>query len=216
MKKVWNNFILGFVNGIAILTPVIITVLIIRFLVMKLNDMLFNPLLKLLNPLQLAGYEVPLAKTIILFLAILAVGLVGWGGKVWVIHRAFSLGERIFIRVPVLGRIYKAVKQIISSFVGQGKTLFRKAVLVEFPRKGVYSIGFVTGSPEGEIKARTFEDGIHVFVPTAPNPTSGFFMIVPKSELIYLEMSVENALKLVISGGVMSSSHYSSGKSIGS
>lgn len=208
MRKIWNNFVIGFVNGIAILTPVIITVLIIRFLVIKLNDMLFNPLLKLLNPFHLAGYEVPLAKTIILILAILMVGLVGWGAKVWVIRRAFVFGEQLFIKVPVMGRIYKAVKQIISSFVGQGKALFRKAALIEFPRKGVYSIGFVTGRGEGEIKAKTFENGIHVFVPTAPNPTTGFFMIVPENELIYLEMSVEDAIKLVISGGVMTTTPY--------
>lgn len=203
MKRMWNNFIVGFLNGIAILTPLIVTVLIIKFLVMKLNEMLLNPLVKFMAPLQLAGYEVLVAKTIILFSALALVVLIGWGTKVWIIRRTFIFGERLFVRIPFMGRIYNAIKHIISTFANQGKGAFRQVVLVEFPRKGVYSMGFVTGAASGEIKAKTFEDGIHVFVPTAPNPTTGFFLILSKNEVTYLDISVEDGIKLVISGGVV-------------
>ena len=204
MKKTWNNFILGFVNGIAILTPVIITVLIIRFLVVKLNDIVLNPLVRLLEPLQLAGFEVPLAKTIILVLAVVTVAFIGWGAKIWVIRKTFSWGESLLIRLPFMGKIYNAVKQITSSFMTQGKVIFKQVVLVEFPRKGMYSIGFVTGEVGEELKARTGQGGVKLLIPTAPNPTTGFFIIAPKEELTYLDMSVEDAIKIIISGGVMS------------
>lgn len=204
MKRTWNNFILGFVNGIAILTPVIITVVIIRFLVIKLNDIVLNPLIRFLEPLQLAGFEVPLAKTIILLLAVLTVALIGWAAKIWVIRKTFSWGEGLLIRLPFMGKIYHAVKQITSSFMTQGRVLFKQVVLVEFPRKGMYSIGFVTGEVGEELKERIRIGGVKLFIPTAPNPTTGFFIIVAKEELTYLDMSVEDALKIVISGGVMS------------
>ncbi len=205
MNKTWNNFIVGFVNGIALLTPVIITVLIIRFLVIKLNEIVLNPLIKLFTPLNLAGFEVPLAKTVILLLALLMVAFIGWAARIWVIRKVFTVGERLLIRVPFMGRIYNAVKQVTASFMTQGKVIFKQVVLVEFPRKGMYSVGFITGEVEGELREKMKGNGIKIFVPTAPNPTTGFFMIVAKEELTYLDMSVEEALKLVISGGVMTS-----------
>lgn len=204
MKRIRSSFILGFVNGIAILTPVIITILIIRFLVSKLNEMILNPLMKLLVFLNLAGYEIYLAKGIILILAILLVGLVGWGGKIWVIRRAFVFGEQLFMRIPLMGKVYNAIKQIIGSLVHHRKSIFKRVVLIEFPRKGLYSLAFVTGMAEEEVNRRTGGTKIHVFVPKVPNPATGFFLMVAQEELIDLEMSVENGLKLVISGGVMS------------
>jgi uncharacterized membrane protein len=112
-------------------------------------------------------------------------------------------GEAVVGKIPIVRSIYQATKKIVDSmFVGKGKS-FKQAVLVEFPRQGVYSVAFVTGEPNREIENRIGPDFISIYVPTTPNPTSGYFLIVPKGELIYLDMSVEEALTLVISTGIV-------------
>ncbi|MDD3089059.1 MAG: DUF502 domain-containing protein [Candidatus Omnitrophica bacterium] len=203
MKKAVNALLIGFLNGIAILTPVIITVVIIRFIVIKLNSMVLNPLLDILSPLSFAGYEVFIAKSIILLLAIFFVAMVGWGAKVWAIRQTFLWGERIFVRVPLMGRIYNSVKQITSSLMNQSKVVFKQVVLVEFPSKGVYSIGFLTGVDKEEISQKLGREVVKVLIPTAPNPTTGFLIAVARESLIDLDMSIEDAVKMIISGGVV-------------
>ena len=121
--------------------------------------------------------------------------------KILVINRTFSFGERVLLNVPIIGRVYKSVKQISSAFIGQGKTIFKQVVLVEYPRKGIYSLGFTTGVSKGEIKDAMGRSSINVFLPTTPNPTSGYFLVIPKDEIRFLKMSVEEGMKLVVSGG---------------
>ena len=106
-----------------------------------------------------------------------------------------------------MGKIYNAIKQISSAFIGQGKTIFKEVVLIEYPRKGINSIGFTTGPSKGEINSvlgKKGYSGVNVFVPTTPNPTSGIFMVFPKEDVQFLEMSVEDGMKLVVSGGSVS------------
>ena len=108
-------------------------------------------------------------------------------------------------KIPIVRSIYQAIKRIADGmFKGTGQT-FKKVVLVEFPRKGMYSVGFVTGRPNEEIRTRVGKDGnyISLFVPTAPNPTTGFFLMVSEDELIYTDMLVEEAFTLIISGGIV-------------
>jgi len=201
LKDLWNRIFLGFLNGIVILLPVLITVMIIRFLVVKLNDAVLTPLLKLLS---YSGNEIPhvyVAKSLIFIFVVAGVVVIGWAARILVIKRFFSWGEKIFLKVPIMGRIYNAVKQISSAFLGQGKTIFKQVVLIEYPRKGLHSIGFTTGTTKGEVKDVLGKNGINVFVPTTPNPTSGVFIIVSRDEIQFLDMSVEDGMKLVISGG---------------
>ncbi|MEA3490030.1 MAG: DUF502 domain-containing protein [Candidatus Omnitrophota bacterium] len=200
MKKLWNRFFVSFVNGIVLLLPVVVTIALIRFLVVKLNDMVLNPLLKIIAPIE--GIEhVYVAKMVIFLSVIFAIAFIGWGAKILVINRVFSLGERLLLRVPIMGKIYNAAKQIFSAFLGQGKTIFKQVVLVEYPRKGLYTLGFTTGVTRGEMKETIGGSGINIFVPTTPNPTSGFFLVVPKESVRFLKMTVEEGMKLVISGG---------------
>jgi uncharacterized membrane protein len=202
----WNRFVVGFVNGIALLLPVVVTVFLIRFLVSQLNSMILNPLMKFFEPVPMtSAIRTYAAKTLIFFMVIFTVAMIGWGAKILVINRVFSFGEGLIIRVPFLGRIYHAAKQIFASFIGHGKTIFKQVVIVEYPRKGLYSMGFTTGTAKGEIKdlIETAGEsvGVNVFIPTTPNPTSGVFLIVPKASVKFLKMSVEDGMKLVISGG---------------
>lgn len=203
MRNFWNKLFVNFFNGMVLLLPAAVTFAIIRFLVIKLNDIVLEPLLKLIAPLA-GGYRMYAAKAIIFLAVIFAIALIGWCAKIWFINRAFSIGEKLLIRVPVMGRIYKAAKQIFSSFMGQGKTIFKQVVLVEYPRKGLYTIGFTTGTSKGEIKNALGQNAVNVFVPTTPNPTSGYFLVIPKESLQFLKMSVEDGMKLVVSGGSVS------------
>lgn len=203
MKKIVNRLFVNFFNGVVLLLPVAVTFAIIRFLVIKLNDIVLEPLLKVIAPLA-GGYRMYAAKAIIFLAVIFAIALIGWGAKIWFINRTFSIGEKLLIKVPVMGRIYKAAKQIFSSFMGQGKTIFKQVVLVEYPRKGLFTIGFTTGISRGEIKNAIEQNAVNVFVPTTPNPTSGYFLVIPKESLHFLKMSVEDGMKLVVSGGSVS------------
>lgn len=115
-----------------------------------------------------------------------------------------AIGEAIVRRLPLVGNIYTGTKQILAAVLAGSGGSFRDAVLFEYPRKGIYAIGFVTSPSRGEIQDRTREETVNVFLPTTPNPTSGFLLMVPRNDLTYLEMTVEDAVKLIISGGIVS------------
>jgi len=111
--------------------------------------------------------------------------------------------EYLLFKIPLASNIYKASKQFLEGVSLSGKDSFRSVVLIEFPRKGIYALGFVTGVTEGEVQEITEEKLINIFVPTTPNPTSGYLAMVPDCEIQYLEMTVEEGIKMVISGGIL-------------
>jgi len=197
--KIRNTFL----AGIAVIFPIAITFIIMRFLFVKINSWVLNPLIKILTPYLTGLHAVYAAKIGIFVLVIASICLIGLAANILVVRRFFGIWEKIFLKVPMFGRIYYAVKQISSAFLGHGKSIFKRVVLIEYPRKGVYSIGFVTGEGKGEIQAETTEKVFNIFVPTTPNPTSGIFLVVPKNELKFLRMGVEEGMKLVISGGAV-------------
>lgn len=136
--------------------------------------------------------------TLIVFLLVTIFGYVSRN----MLGRYFAkAAERLVQTIPVVNGIYNTVKQIITTFGTQNRTLFSKVVLVEFPRKGAYTVGFLTSRSQGEIQARAGLELWTVFVPTTPNPTSGYIMLLPKDEIVELEMSVSDGMKLVVSGG---------------
>jgi uncharacterized membrane protein len=103
----------------------------------------------------------------------------------------------------MINKIYGAIKEVSNAFLGQDRGTFRKVVLVECPRKGMYAIGFVTSEVKGEAQMKTEETVVNVFVPSTPNPTTGFLLLVPKEQVIPLDMSVEDGLKMIVSGGIV-------------
>ncbi len=202
--KFFSKIFVRFLNGMAILLPVVITVWIIRFLVLIVNNIVLTPFLKLFHMIGDGIQHVYIAKALILVMVLFLIVFIGWAARVLFIKRIFSWSEGVFIKVPIMGRIYNAVKQISSAFIGHGKTIFKSVVLVEYPRKGLYSIGFTTGDTKGKLNAVTGGDSINVFIATTPNPTSGMFIVVPREDIRFLEMSVEDGMKLVVSGGSVS------------
>jgi uncharacterized membrane protein len=116
---------------------------------------------------------------------------------------AMGVADRFVARLPVARSIYSAIKQIVETIIAQQSNAFRDVVLFEYPRKGSWAIGFVTGKTEGHIQELTKDDVVNIFLPTTPNPTSGFLLFVPRAETQKLSMTVEEGLKMVVSGGII-------------
>ena len=113
------------------------------------------------------------------------------------------IGEKLLGRLPVVRTVYGATKQIMETVMASQSDAFREVVLIEYPRRGIWAIGFVTGSTKGEVQNMSSENLINVFVPTTPNPTSGFLLFFPREDTISLDMGVEEAVKMVVSGGIV-------------
>ncbi len=129
--------------------------------------------------------------------------IVGWFATNFFGRLFIRISEYFLDRMPVIRTLYGAIKQIFETIMASQSSAFREVVMLEYPRKGIWSIGFVTGKSEGEVQEKTDKTTINVFVPTTPNPTSGYLLFVPKNELKFLDMSVEEAVKLVVSAGII-------------
>jgi uncharacterized membrane protein len=147
-----------------------------------------------------------------LLLAIFLVGLVGRAARYYLGKKLIQLADLALMRVPLLNKIYGAFKQINEALTSSKTTSFKQVVLVEFPRAGLYSIGFVTGAQHGEVQVKTKERVVGVFVPTTPNPTSGFIVLVPEKDIIKLEMSVADGIKYIMSLGSVAPAYLPSGQ----
>jgi len=195
----WKKLKKYFITGLLVLIPLVLTIFIIWKLFIAVDGLLQGFVSNLL-----AKIGVPVTKYgpgfVSVMLLILLTGLVArnfFGRKV------IKLGEEILARIPLINRIYMAIQQISNAFLSEKREVFKKAILIEYPRKGIYSIGFFTQDTRGEVQERLDRDVVSVFLPTTPNPTSGFLLFVPKTDIIELDMSIEEALKLVISGGAI-------------
>lgn len=138
-----------------------------------------------------------------LVIVISGVTLIGWLASGFLGRAVHSIGDRIVSRIPVLRSVYAATKQIFETVLAQKSNAFREVALFEYPRRGIWSIGFLTGTTAGEVQNRTQEQTVNVFLPTTPNPTSGYLLFVPRKELIILDMTVEEGIKMVVSGGIV-------------
>lgn len=186
--------------GILITAPISIT-LYLAWIFIGFVDARVTPLIPIkYNPETYLPFAVPGLGLIILLLTLIVIGALtaGFFGRVWL-----RLSERVLARMPIVRNVYSAVKQILETVLAQQSNAFREAVLVEYPRRGLWAIAFITGRTEGEVQSITEEECINIFLPTTPNPTSGFLLFVPKKDLIHLSMGVEEAIKMVISGGIV-------------
>ncbi len=199
----WIRLRDNFIAGIAVILPVVITVWLLSILCTAINDNVLNPLIRYFKPYITSGYLEYAARTVVFLLLILIIVLMGMATRIIFIRKFFSAGEKIFFKIPMIGKVYVAIKQMSKAFLGDRKGVFKEPVLIEYPRKGVYSIAFLTSEAKGEIQHKTQKRLVNVFVPTTPNPTSGILLLTPEDEIIRLNMSVEEAMKLVISGGVV-------------
>ena len=188
-----------FITGLLIWIPLVITIWVLKLAVDALDQSLlvFPALYRpdALFGIHIPGFGVLLTLVVVLLTGVFAANFIG--------ERMVRLGDRILHRIPVVNTVYSSVKQVSDTLFSSSGEAFRKAVLVQYPRAGCWTIAFVTGQPGGDVANHLQGEYVSVYVPTTPNPTSGFFLMMPKSEVTELDMSVDAALKYVISMGVV-------------
>jgi len=189
-----------FFAGILVTAPIGIT-LYLTWLIIDFVDGQVTPLIparynpETYLPFGIPGLGVVVAVVFLTVIGALTAGLLGR----WLVRAS----DRIMQRMPVVRNIHSALKQILETVLAQQSKAFRQVVLVEYPRRGIWTLGFITGETAGEVQSVTEGDVLNVFIPTTPNPTSGFLLFVPRSDALVLSMTVEEGIKMVISGGIV-------------
>lgn len=188
-----------FITGLLIWVPLAITAWVLVLIVGAMDQSL-RLLPEAIHPRTVLGFDIPgvgavLTLLIIFFTGLLAANFIG--------QRLVAWWELLLARIPVVNSIYHSVKQVSDTLFSSSGNAFRKALLIEYPRRGSWTIAFLTGQPGGEVLRHLDGEHVSVYVPTTPNPTSGFFLMLPRTEVIELDMSVDTALKYVISMGVV-------------
>ena len=193
--KIRNNFI----AGVVVLIPIGITLYLTIFFIRVTG----NIIPKELNPNNYLPFNIPGVEILI---ALFFITLIGWLSLSFLGKKFFELFNRILKKIPILRTIYSAIGQMTESFTKTDNKQ-KSVVLLEYPRKGVWAVGFATKENTGIIKEKVKEELINVFVPTTPNPTSGFLLMFPKSEVVYLDMTFEEASKFIVSAGTSSNNN---------
>lgn len=201
VKKFRNAFI----SGLMLLAPVGVTIFVINFLINLLGKPSSQLFFFFIDEQILDRYPWMNVVLVVVSAAIVVIliTLFGWLSQFLIAKFFMGWFERFMTSVPLVRSVYLTVKQIVDTFSKSNKAMFNTTVLVEYPRKGVYVIGFLTGEGKGEIQERTKSFLLNIFVPTTPNPTSGFLLLVPREEVIILDMSVADGMKAIISGGAV-------------
>ena len=189
LTRIRNNFI----AGIVVLIPIGITIYLTKFLISISSKII--P--KEINPNHYLPYNVPGLE---IFIALLIITFIGWLSLSFIGKKFLDFINTILGRIPILRTIYSAIVQMTETFTQKNDNK-KNVVLVEYPRKGSWAVGFATKENTGEITEKTKRKLVNVFVPTTPNPTSGFLLMFPKEEVIYLDMSFEEASKFIVSAG---------------
>ena len=189
MNSITQNFRSKLFAGVATLLPLYLTFFVIKFLFVTLEEM-SDPLLKRFN-LEIPGLGIILTVVLIYILGFLVTNFLG--------RKIFNLGDRIVKKVPIVNIIYTTLKQITDTFTKGSTDAFEGAVYIQYPRQGLWTMAFISG----ESKTKDGVPYYHLFVPTTPNPTSGFFLMIPQADTVATGMSVEDGLKTIISGGLL-------------
>ena len=194
----------AFITGIIVILPLGVTFILINFLLDRLGNPASQFFFWYLDSewRNLPAVKFALEATSV-FVVFSLITVFGYGSR-FVLGRIILVGlERLLDRVPFINTVYRTVKQIVDTFSQQEKAVFQEVVLIEYPRKRCYVLGFLTSTAKGEIQANTGEHIVNVFVPTTPNPTSGFLLMLPEEDIKQLQMSIADGMKLVISGGAV-------------
>ncbi len=189
-----------FLTGILVTAPLVITFYAAYVVVSFIDNTVTGLLPDSYNPNSYLPFSVPGVGLIVLFTSLVIIGFLtaNFLGRLLI-----KWGEMLLDRMPVIRNVYSAIKQIFETILKSQSTAFRDVVLVEYPRKGLWCIGFVSGTTKGEVQNLTTDEMVNVFLPTTPNPTSGFLLFVPRKDITKLHMTVEEGIKMVVSGGII-------------
>ncbi|WP_395826553.1 DUF502 domain-containing protein [Collimonas sp.] len=188
-----------FITGLLVLVPLAITLWVLNLIIGTMDQSLLL-LPEQWRPKVMFGHDIPGLGTI---LTLLVIFLTGLATRNFIGRQIVALWEAVLTRIPVVSSIYSSVKQVSDTLFSSSGNAFRKALLVQYPRQGSWTIAFLTGAPGGDVKNHLVGDHVSVYVPTTPNPTSGFFLMLPRADTIELDMSVDEALKYIVSMGVV-------------
>jgi uncharacterized membrane protein len=191
----------AFLAGIIVLAPLAVTVMVFNWLISAVGGAF--PMPPSLKNLPFFGYFEVVWNAGVTAVVIALVTALGYLSRYVATRFFFAHTERLMQRVPLISAVYNTVKQIVETVSSQRRAVFEKVVMVPFPRSGSFAIGFLTNRSTGEIQARAAEEICNVFIPTTPNPTSGFLVMFPRREIVEMQMSVGDAMKLIISGGAL-------------
>ncbi len=197
-----------FLTGVIVTAPISITLFLVWQFVTFVDSQVGGLIPERYNPETYLPFSLPGLGLLVMlaFLTLIGMLTAGLAGRTLV-----RTGERLLSRMPVVRSVYGTLKQIFETVLAQSSRSFREVVLIEYPRRGIGAIGFVTGPTRGEVQSRADEELVNVFLPTTPNPTSGFLLFVPKKDLIHLDMTIEEGIKMVISGGIVAPSEVAPG-----
>jgi len=192
-----------FFAGILVSLPLAFTLFLLKFLFVYIDNLLsplFTEILIGMGYTIDSSFRIPGLGIVGIIVVIFLIGLFTRNiiGKTFI-----RLYEAVLVRIPILKNIYVGAKQVIETFGNSMGGSFNKVVMIEYPRKDVYALAFITSEAKGEVVRHAGQEMVNVFLPTTPNPTSGFFLLIPKEEIIELEMSVEDGVKMIISGGLV-------------
>ena len=188
-----------FITGLLIWVPLVITAWVLSVIVSTLDQSL-RLLPESIHPQHLVGFSIPGAGALLTLAMIFLTGLLAAN---FIGQKLVGWWDKLLSRIPVVNSVYKSVKQVSDTLFAPNGNAFRKALLVQYPRQGSWTIAFLTGAPGGDIVNHLHGEHVSVYVPTTPNPTSGFFLMMPASDVVELDMTVDEALKYVISMGVV-------------
>jgi uncharacterized membrane protein len=188
-----------FITGLLVWVPVVITVWVLSILVRTMDQtlLLLPPALRTESWLgvYVPGMGVVLTLLVVFLTGLFAANIIG--------QRLVNVWERVLARIPVVNSIYNGVKQVSDTLLTPGGQAFRKALLVQWPSPGMWTVAFLTGKPGGDVANHLQGDYVSIYVPTTPNPTGGYFVMVPRSAVVELDMTVDDALKYIVSMGVV-------------
>jgi uncharacterized membrane protein len=201
MKQFINKIKSLSLTGLFILIPIFVTIYIATGMI-NFIDSIVDILPKKFSPDTYLPFHIPGLGIIYTLILALITGLLvrNYIGK-----KALGYWEMIVDKIPLVRVLYSALRQVSEAIFVKGDTQFKKVALIEYPRRGIYSLGFITGRVSHKLSANTRPHMVGVFVPTTPNPTSGFYLIVPEEDIVNVDISVEDAFKLILSGGMVSS-----------
>ena len=192
-KSIFSSLRNYFIAGVVVLIPIGITVYLTLFFIKISSKILPNEI----NPNHYLPYDIPGLEILI---SLLLITLIGWISLSFLGKKLLIIFNNILKKIPILRTIYSAILQMTETFTKSDNNK-KNVVLIEYPRKGMWAVGFATKENSTEMTTKTKKNLINVFVPTTPNPTSGFLLMIPKDEIIYLDLSFEEASKFIVSAG---------------
>jgi uncharacterized membrane protein len=191
-------------TGLIVVVPITITLYIIQALIGIMDNFLaFVP--KAYHPDTLLGFHIPGLGLVLVTILVFLIGLLTHS---YIGNKTVEIWDLLIGRIPLVRNIYQAIKQFTEAVFSTTGSHFKQVVMLEFPRAGVYSIGFLAGLAGGELEIKAGQKIMSIFIPCTPNPTTGYYVLAPEKELMYLDMSVEEAFKLIVSGGLVQPNHH--------